>query len=161
MQRHFHPERLLRREQLLSAAINAVLSAAFFALVFGIGDRALAMAAPDSFALDFLPQGAMVSLMASLVPALAMRGRLRKSDFLRQGRDPSGGRIVATTAKGVLLGLSSGALLFALARLGPLAHVPSYPALAFKILYGAGLGAVCTRLALTGLFEGVFRERTT
>ncbi|TCM19732.1 hypothetical protein EDF56_103375 [Novosphingobium sp. PhB165] len=151
-------DRLLRQEQAVSAAINAVLSAAFFALVFGLGERQLTIAAPDRFALDFLPQGLMVSLMASLVPALLVRAKLRKMGCFGLGSGPSGGAVRRIVAKGVLLGLASAALLAALALFGPLHAVSSHPALAFKIVYGAALGLLCTRLALTGLFGTIFRE---
>jgi len=45
---------ILKRERLVSTAINVVLSAAFFLLVFGTSNRVLHFAAPDNFALDFL-----------------------------------------------------------------------------------------------------------
>lgn len=149
----FDPQRLLRREQAVSAAINAVLSLLFFSLVFGLAARPLAMGVPDRFALDFLPQGVMVSLMASLVPSLIVRGKLRK-----EGLRPAAGlgRVVAT---GVLAGLASALVLLALALLGPVTRVASLPALAFKIGYGAALGFACTRLALTSLIPGMLQEQ--
>lgn len=146
------PSRLLRGEQAVSAAINAVLSAAFFALVFGLSQRTLATGAPDRFALDFLPQGLMVSLMASLVPAFVVRAKLRKSGLIGAGEGPETGEILRTVLLAVLAGLGSAAVLAALALFGPLSGVPSYPALVFKIAYGAGLGLVCTRFALTALY---------
>lgn len=145
-------DRLLRQEQAVSAAINAGLSAAFFALVFGLADRALATGAPDRFALDFLPQGLMVSLMASLVPAFLVRAKLRKAGVLGAGRGPDGAEIARVVATGVAIGLASAALLAAMAAFGPVRAVASYTALAFKIVYGAALGLGCTRLALHRLF---------
>ncbi|MGF7154928.1 hypothetical protein [Novosphingobium gossypii] len=145
---------LLRCEQAVSAAINAVLSALFFAVVFGLAPRELAMGAPDGFALDFLPQGLMVSLMASLVPTLLVRARLR-----REG-GASGGRLLPIVARGVLAGLASAVLLAVLALFGPVAQVPAYPALAFKIVYGALLGLACTRVAVSSLFAAAIEEKT-
>lgn len=145
-------DRLLRGEQAVSAAINAVLSAAFFALVFGISQGTLATGAPDRLALDFLPQGLMVSLMASLVPALVMRAKLRKAGLIGAGEGPETGEIARTVCLGVLAGLASAAALAALALFGPLDAVPCLPALVVKIVYGAGLGLVCTRFALTRLY---------
>ena len=145
-------DRLLRGEQAVSAAINAVLSAAFFALVFGLSQRTLATGAPDRFALDFLPQGLMVSLMASLVPALVARAKLRKAGLIGAGEGPDKGEIARIVLIGVFAGLGSAAVLAALAQFGPLPGVPSYPALVFKIAYGAGLGLACTRFALTALY---------
>lgn len=144
--------RLLFGEQAVSAAINAVLSAAFFALVFGLADRALATGAPDRFALDFLPQGLMVSLMASLVPAFLVRAKLRKAGVISAHEGPEAGQIARVVLLSVLAGLGSAALLVALALFGPLASVPSHPALIFKIVYGATLGLICTRLAITALY---------
>lgn len=146
------PSRLLRREQAASAAINAVLSAVFFALVFGLSQRTLATGAPDRFALDFLPQGLMVSLMASLVPALVVRAKLRKTGMTGAGEGPETGAIVRTVVIGLLAGVGSAAMLAVLALFGPLSGVPSYPALVFKVAYGAGLGLLCTRFALTSLY---------
>jgi len=156
MDQGLNPDRLLRQEQATSAAINAVLSAAFFALVFGLARRPLAMAAPDRFALDFLPQGLMVSLMASLVPALVVRGKLRKAGA--PGAAPSGARIARAVVGGVLAGLGTAAVLAALALLGPLAHVDSHAALVFKVAYGAVLGLACTRFAVKKLFFPIITE---
>lgn len=151
MPTHIDLPGLLRREQIASALINAVLSLAFFTLVFGLAARPLDMGAPDRFALDFLPQGLMVSLMASLVPTLLARAKLRKT-----GLAPTGiARIVGT---GVAIGIASAVVLAALCLLGPMTQVPSHPALAFKIVYGAGLGLGCTRLALTALFARTQKE---
>jgi hypothetical protein len=146
-------QQMLRREQAVSAAINAVLSAVFFALVFGLAARPLAMGVPDRFALDFLPQGLMVSLMASLVPTLLIRAKLRKAG---QGALV---KVAPIVARGVLVGLASAAVLAALALLGPVQAVPSHPALAFKIVYGALLGLACTRAAVSSLFARATREQ--
>lgn len=144
--------RLLRKEQAVSAAINAALSAAFFALVFGVAERGLTMGAPDRFAFDFLPQGVMVSLMASLVPSLLVRARLRASGDVSACDGPGGAEIARTVLFSVLAGVASAGALMALAVLGPLESVPSWPALIFKILYGALLGLACTRWAIHTLF---------
>ena len=143
-----------RRESAVSAVINAVLSFGFFALVFGLSGRMLTMAAPDRFAIDFLPQGFAVSFMASLVPTLVIRGKLRKLGLARA--DVKLARIMAT---GLALGLASAVLLLALAIAGPVDAVPLRPALVFKIVYGALLGFACTRIAISSLFAQTTKER--
>lgn len=62
-----------RRQIAESAAINAVLSIVFFVALFGMPGRALAWAAPDRLAFDFLPQSGMIGLMSALVPPLLLR----------------------------------------------------------------------------------------
>ena len=145
MSRGIDLQHLLGREQAVSAAINGLLSAVFFALVFGLAARPLAMGAPDRLALDFLPQGLMVSLMASLVPTLVIRAKLRK---VGQG---AAAKVVPIVCRGLAAGLASAAVLAALALLGPVQAAPSLAALAFKIVYGSALGLGCTRLAVSSL----------
>ncbi|MCJ2183716.1 hypothetical protein MTR62_13595 [Novosphingobium sp. 1949] len=145
---------LLAREQALSAAINGVLSALFFALMFGLTPRLLANGAPDHFARDFLPQGLMVALMGALVPALVVRARLRREGRLARGAGPDAGAIARAVGLSVLGGLASGGALFALALVGPYAMMPLYPALLLKIVYGAVLGTAVTRAALIALYAG-------
>ncbi|MBT0667183.1 hypothetical protein HT136_02220 [Novosphingobium profundi] len=149
-------DRLLRKEQAVSAAINAALSAAFFALVFGFAERPLAMGAPDNFAIDFLPQGLMVSLMAALVPSLLVRSRLRKDGRVCLSQGPGGGVILREVLVAVLAGCASAALLMTFALVGPLDGVSARAALAFKIVYGAGLGLLCTRRTLVALYGRFF-----
>ncbi len=146
----FH--RLLRTEQAVSAAINAGFSLAFFAGVFGFADRVLELGAPDRFALDFLPQGAMVALMAALVPSLVLSAKLRRQGLLGAGQGPARGEIARTVLLAVLGGLACSAGLIALAYALVPGGVPVWPALAFKIAYGALLGALVTRGALVALY---------
>ncbi|AOR79774.1 hypothetical protein QUC32_00130 [Novosphingobium resinovorum] len=144
---------LRRREQGLSAVINAVLSAVFFAIVFGLSARPLTMASPDRFALDFVPQGVMVSLMASLVPTLLVRAKLRGIGLATPAS------VAGIVLRGVACGVASALVLAGLALFGPLHEVPSHPALAFKVVYGALLGLACTRLAVSFLFDRTLKEQ--
>lgn len=145
-------QRMLRQEQAVSAAINAVLSAVFFAIVFGLAARPLAVGAPDRFALDFLPQGLMVSLMASLVPTLVVRAKLRKVAL------PVTAAVGGIVARGVLGGIATALVLAGLALFGPLRDVPSHPALLFKVAYGGLLGLACTRFAVSSVFARTMKE---
>lgn len=140
--------RLVRREQFVSAAINTALSALFFFLVFGRTGAAIALAGEGGFAFDFLPQGAMVSLMGALVPSLVVRAGLRKA-----GVPVPAGRAVAR-AVGVALacGLGSAALLAGLCLAGPWSGIGRGVALAVKLAYGGALGFLVTRTVLLALF---------
>lgn len=139
---------ILKRERRVSTAINVVLSAAFFLLVFGTRSRELSMAAPDNFALDFLAQGAGISMMAALVPALLVRRSLRKG-----GRQtlPTTGAIAGQTVKMLMGGLSIAALLTALSLLGPVSSLNWSTALTTKLIFGGLLGFTVTHLTLTRL----------
>lgn len=141
-------EALIRRETLLSTAINAVLSGAFFIGVFGLDVRLLSLAAPDYLARDFLPQGAVIALMATLVPALAVRRALR-----REGH-PSrpAGRMFSLAAMAVAAALLVSATLMASSLLGPLDRVNWVPALVTKVAFGGLLGAVVTDRTLRRLY---------
>ncbi|WP_313443342.1 hypothetical protein [Novosphingobium sp.] len=143
----------LRREQITSGVINLVLSAGFFFGVFGLANRPLHFAAPDNFALDFLPQAAAIALMSSLVPLLVVSASLRKAG----GRT---GRIfVARTVLAVVLaGLASAAALAAFCLLGPWREIDWFVALIVKLVYGTGLGVGGTTFALTRLFAHQRRE---
>ena len=138
----------LRREQITSGAINRVLSAAFFFGVFGVSDRPLRFAAPDNFALDFLPQAAAIALMSSLVPLLVVSASLRKAV-----RRSGGGLFIARTVLVVVsAGLASAAALAAFCLFGPWREIGWSLALAVKLIYGSGLGVAGTTFALTRLF---------
>lgn len=142
------PEALVRREQRASAAINGVLSALFFALVFGLPVRALSMGDPDGFAVDWLPQGGMVSLMAALVPSLLVRARLR-----REGREVAAATVLRGVGLSLLAGLASAGVLALACAAGPWAGVDWFLALALKLAYGATLGAGVTGFALRTLLR--------
>lgn len=140
---------ILRRERLVSTGINVVLSAAFFLLVFGTGNRVLHFAAPDNFALDFLAQGAAISVMAALVPALLVRKTLRKSGAQPL---PTTGAIIAQVAKMLAGGLLIAGILAALSLLGPVSSVGWTTALAIKLAFGGLLGFAVTHVTLMRLF---------
>ncbi|QOV93645.1 hypothetical protein [Novosphingobium sp. ES2-1] len=62
------PAAYIRRETAVSIAVNVALSAAFFIAVFGTG-RDVPVWSVGGYVFDFAPQGFMIGLMATLVPA--------------------------------------------------------------------------------------------
>ena len=78
-------ENMIFRETLVSCAINAVLSFAFFFLVFR-GNDAIALGEGAKFAFDFLPQALAVGFFAAFPPVLIMNQRVRKGRVEGQAR---------------------------------------------------------------------------
>lgn len=141
-------ERLIRRETRASTVINAVLSAAFFLAVFGTQARMLSFGAPDQLARDFLPQGGVIALMATLVPALLVRKALR-----RQGNaGPATGGILGQAARSVAAGLALCAVLMVICLYSPATGVNWVAAFVAKVMFGGLLGATITRWSLRRLF---------
>lgn len=151
-------QQLIHRETIVSAIVNAIMSVAIFAVFFGLASRSLAVGRMDGLAIDFLPQGFMVSFMGSLVPSLIMQAKLRKAGM--QAVAPSSRRIASVVAIAVAVGLASAVTLMVLASFGPLRVVHSYQALAFKMTYGAILGFVSARFALRALYLRSFQEES-
>jgi hypothetical protein len=142
-------ERLIRRERLASTGINAALSAAFFLCVFGTEVRPLAFAAPDNLARDFLPQGGVIALMATLVPSLLMRRALRGT-----GRDvPSTGRILALAVVSIGGGLAISGLLMLACLYGRSAGIGWTSAFVMKVGFGGLLGTLVTDRSLRRLYR--------
>ncbi|MGF7150068.1 hypothetical protein FHS96_003725 [Sphingomonas zeicaulis] len=132
------PRQTVMREAATSFAINAMLSLAFFALLYGLTPRLLAWGAPDRLALDFVPQSIAVALMSALVPCLILRRRLR----LPIGIQP----IVLRASLFALLGGLVGAAMAALcASLPPIGWTT---ALLLKLGYGGTLGAAITTVCI-------------
>ncbi|MCY1673046.1 hypothetical protein OVA07_18740 [Novosphingobium sp. SL115] len=142
---------VLKRERLVSTGINVVLSAAFFLVVFGAQNRVLTFADPDGFALDFLPQGGAISLMAALVPSLLVRKALRSGGALVL---PTTGAILAQVARMVVLGVLSAVVMAAICLLGPWSAMGWTAAFALKLVYGGALGFAITHRALMRLYGG-------
>lgn len=131
------------REAAISVVINGVLSLAFFLAVFGVDPRPLGWAAPDSLALDFVPQSIAVALMSALVPSLVARRKLASAPALRGVLLRAALFALAGGALGALLAVSIGGLGFASIAWGA--------ALIIKIAYGGALGALVASLALRRL----------
>lgn len=127
---------IIVRETLVSIAINAVISLAFFFGVFGLG----APIALNAFGPDFLPQSFMVALMGCLVPGVLVSRR-------------SGGRALPAAARAlalaiVALGVAGGGALLVCRGIG--GTIAALPALIVKVAFGAALAAITTPFAVAG-----------
>lgn len=141
-------ERLIRRETRASTVINAVLSAVFFLAVFGTQARFLSFGAPDQLARDFLPQGGVIALMATLVPALLVRKAWRRQGHAGRAT----GVILAQAARSVATGLTVSAVLMVIFLYDPVIGVDWVAAFVAKVMFGGLLGAAITRWSLRRLF---------
>ena len=141
--------RYRRTEMVVAAAIDAVLSGVFVALLFG-GQAEVPVAGWDGLIVDALPQTAMIALMSSLVPTVLTRRRTRRGSIaplLTASHWPAStacriGAIVLLTT------VLAGGLHAALLPLGPSAW-PLSAVFAGKILYGAMLGMAVAGFAVT------------
>ena len=138
----------INREARISAVINGVLSAVFFFLVFGLDGVPVTTAAPDNYGFDFVIQGAIVALMAALVPSLLLRRKAAAS----ASRPPSVARLV-----GLALVASIVAALFSFGIGTVLSigmdRIDYIPALALKVMFGLVLGFAITRSVLSLHFK--------
>jgi hypothetical protein len=136
----------IRRETCVSMAINTALTLAFFLAVFGRAGPVPVW----TWVRDFLPQGFMIALMATLVPG-ALAGKA-----LRAGRlaplDRAGPLPRNLFARALLLALASAlaaaALAAAFAALTGLATLAYATALGIKLAFAAGLAALITPAGL-------------
>jgi hypothetical protein len=129
----------ITREARISAAINGVLSAVFFFLVFGTDGEPVTTAAPDNYAFDFVIQGAIVALMAALVPSFLLRKKIASI----AARRPTNVKVVASA---VVTMLVAALVAFGFGQgVSGLADSIAVPAaLGLKVLFGAGLGYFIT-----------------
>ena len=131
----------IAREALVSGAINAALSLAFFLLAFSAWQRVPVWGA-GGYALDFLPQSFAIGLMSTLIPGLMARRKLAAGA-------PSTAWVVGRSlAHGLIALAAGGALWAALLWLCGIDTIGWAPALAVKLTYGAALGAAVTALSL-------------
>lgn len=140
---------LVRRQVLLSAAINAGMSVVFFLTLYGWPGRSLTFAAPDRLALDFLPQFGMVGLMSALVPPLVSRAAFAAAEG---GIPRPPARIVLAAAGWALTALALGGAAAWASLALPVAAIGGWTALALKTALGAVLGAGASALALRPMF---------
>jgi len=142
--------RYLFRESVVSAFINALISALFFFGVFA-GVDPVPVWGSDGYALDFMPQSFAVALMSALVPGFLARKALGAQRF---GAVPTPGarRILVRAFAWAFAGLIAGAGLAAIALyLSGMEFVAAAPAFAIKVAYGALLGAIVTHRSVAGL----------
>lgn len=128
-----------RREALISAGLNAALSAGMFQLVFG-GSHKVSL---DALGPDFLLQSFMISLMGSIVPGFMTLRALG-------ARHARAYRAVATRGLAVALTMAlvlGGPAWIACAAL-PIETIAATTALWVKTIFGAVLGLCVTLLAV-------------
>ncbi|WP_347304627.1 hypothetical protein V5740_13970 (plasmid) [Croceibacterium sp. TMG7-5b_MA50] len=143
------PAAILRRETLVSAAINAAISVGFFLLVFGLSGP-VPVRGVGAYAFDFAPQSLAIGIMATLVPALLLRAALRRGGVSGVAtRGPTTRAIVLRAlAQGIAAMVIGGGLCAALLWVAGVQQLPLLPAFAAKVAYGAALGAFITRRTL-------------
>jgi hypothetical protein len=133
----------LAREAGVSAAVNGLISVGFFVGTFGRIDP-IPVWGTGNYAFDFVPQSFAVAFMSVFVPGLLARkaiGAGKFADCVAPRPRAIAVRSLATALVALLLGAGAMALLLWCAGWR---DVPSGPAFAFKIVYGALLGAFIT-----------------
>lgn len=147
------PARYIRRETLVSAAINGAISVGFFLLVFA-GVDPVPVWGVGNYASDFVPQSFMVGFMATLVPGLMCLRVIAAGRFPGIGAASTTGRsIVASAIFSGLAALAVGAGTWALLLWATGAEdIGNAAAFALKVAYGVALGALVTRLTLRRIF---------
>jgi hypothetical protein len=142
--------RYIATEVAISALINGALSLLAAWLVFG-GRQSIEAAGPQGFAMDFLPQTFMVTLMSTLVPTWLTRRRVRSGQI---GKLPqAASRLPQNVAlRALALALASTALLgvgaMALAPVVLEGAVLLTGLLALKVAYGVVISVPVTGFAL-------------
>ncbi|MDB5669620.1 MAG: hypothetical protein JWO25_579 [Alphaproteobacteria bacterium] len=138
--------RHVRRETLISIAINAALSALFCVLVF----HGRSLIAPREIVFDALPQSFMIALMTTIVPTLLTRRRLRSGSLERIRSGPALlprnllGRALVVAALAAAGGFALSALI-----VPRIAASWSFEAtLIFKVAYGGLLASLCAPILL-------------
>lgn len=147
--------RHIRRESLVSAGINAVISVGFFLAVFG-GIDPVPVWGIGNYAFDFVPQSFAIGFFASFVPGLLTARALRSGSLTMLGRPAPGaapilGRAILNALAAVVIGGGLCAVLLWLAGVEQLGHAAAF---ALKVAYGALLGAIVTRLMLARMLAG-------
>jgi len=135
----------IRRETMVSAVINAILSALFFWLVFR-GVDPVPVWGMGNWVFDFVPQGFMIALMSTLVPG-ALTGRAIRSG--RIAADGQANRLPGNLLARALLLAGAAAILgaglvAAIMKLVGAEQLPPGTALLLKIVYGASLAILVT-----------------
>lgn len=139
------PARFVRRQVAVACAINAVLSAAFYFVVFG-PEATVTVGAPDRFASDFPIQGAIVGFASALPPALIAR---------RAAAGPAGfGPVVRWSVLGTAIGLAAGIIAFAALSMAGPTNLPIGLAVALKMTLGVLLALAVTPRAVNAALRG-------
>lgn len=135
----------VRKQTLISMTISMAFSAAFFWLIFRNAGP-VEVWEPDFFALDFLPQSGIASLMAALVPALQTRTTIGRGQLL--GNVPTIRSVVVRALAFALLGLGLAGMVIGVLKASDVSVFPWGTAFAIKVAYGAFLGLCVTPWAV-------------
>ncbi|MFN3551614.1 MAG: hypothetical protein ACK4UL_00785 [Novosphingobium meiothermophilum] len=139
----------IRRETLISIAVNVVLSAGFFLAVFGLRGP-VPVWGSGGYVLDFGPQGFMIGLMATLVPGLlARKARTAGKVMAMDGASALPGAIAVRAILCGLIGAAVGVAASAIPlRAIAVPALDWLTALIAKLLFGAMLAFTVTPAGL-------------
>ena len=142
----------IRREAVVSALVNAAISAGFVLAVFGMGP--VPVWGLPGYVSDFVPQGFMVGLMAGLVPSLlARRAVVRGAIEGVATIDKWSNALLVAVFTGLLCAAAGSMGAAALLTVSETGTVPFALALGTKVIFGAGLGWLVTRQTLARLLH--------
>lgn len=147
--------RFLTVEAATSGTINAALSVAFAVAVFS-GHPAIPPAGGGGFAVDFLPQTFMVTLMGVAVPSLIVRKRLRAGGLPQLATAETGPLWRRALLAALVAAIAVGGAAAGLSLASP--PLPFATLLALKAAYGGVLGALVTVWALRRLVRPIADE---
>lgn len=141
--------RYMRRETLLGCVFNAVLSVVFAVLIFR-GVEQIPLWGPQGIAVDLVPTVFMITLVGNLIVTFLTRQRVRAGAVPRLIHPTRWPRralvrmlLLAVVATAVVVPLSIGVL----SALG-IESMPFAPFVAFKVVYGAVVGALTAPLVI-------------
>lgn len=145
-----NPAAYIRRETGVSVVINAMLTLGFFLVAFGRDGAPVPVWGIGAYVFDFVPQGFMIGLMASLVPG-ALAGKALRSGKVAAVEAPSAlpSGLVLRSLLMAMCGAAAGVAISAglLAALG-LDQLPWGAALAFKLVWAVALAVIVTPAGL-------------
>jgi len=152
----------VRRETGVSIAINAVLSLAFYMLLFGTSGRP-AVGGIGGLAFDFIPQSFAITLMSALVPGSLTISKLARGQLAPQpGHSPLPRSLWLRSlvlASGAAL---AGAVVALIVTLGwHSSTLAWHEGAAVKILYGALLAWIVTPIGLRATLHHGARSGVT
>lgn len=139
----------IRKETLISMAINGVFSLTFFLIVFGQA-ATIPLWGVGNWVFDMLPQSFMITLMSTLVPGALTAKRLKAGALQPSSQTSRLPRSLVLRA--LLLAISASlvgtALVAAIALVSSIEVLDWLPALILKVSYGVILAAVVTPIGL-------------
>jgi hypothetical protein len=145
--------RYVRTEMIVAAIINAILSIVFMLIMFG-GQQTVAVSGRGGLVVDAVPQTLMIALMSTLVPTILTRRRIAMARIAPLLGSPRWPRNVLMRSGLVASGTAAIAWILHAIVMPPIGPIwPFLPALVFKVVYGAILGATISRYAVTAALK--------